>query len=246
METKFQTSFIPKSNLEQNVAQGGSRGPVGFFTFIASIIFFISVLVAGGVFGYNKYLESLVASSKDSLDKNIKSFEPQTIEEYVRLNSRIDSAKKLLDKHIAISYVLDFLEEKTIQSVGFSDFKYDVDAGGEASLTMNGQAKGYNSVAYQAELFGRERALKSPLFSNLDVDVSGNVVFNFTTRIDPVFISYKKKAERLNINDSADINSLPDSSVTRDESTTVPPTVSTPTSTTTQNTNIRPQPNLKK
>jgi hypothetical protein len=242
METKFQTSFIPKSNLEQGVNSNSGHGPMSFFTFIASIIFFISVLVAGGVFGYNKYLENLVVSSKDSLDKNIKSFEPQTIEEYVRLNSRIDSAKKLLDKHIAMSYILDFLEEKTIQSVGFSDLKYDVDSNGEGSLTMNGQAKSYNAIAYQAELFGRERSLKSPLFSNLDVDAFGNVVFNFTTKIDPVFIAYVRKADKIKIDDTNGINSLPEAGVNNAQDQNKP----LMTATTTNSTNVKLQSNPKK
>ena len=208
METKFQTSFIPKTTLDP-IANNGAHKPLGFFSFIASIIFFITVLVAGGAFGWDKYLKSSKVKTQSSLQRNIKSFEPQTLDEYVRLNNRIDSAKILLSKHVAVSYIFDFLQEQTIQSVKFNDFKYEVGLDGVASLTMNGQAKSYNAVAYQAEVFGKERALKTPLFSNLDLDTFGDVIFNFTTKIDPGFITYTRKAKTEASSNSDTIENIP-------------------------------------
>lgn len=193
METKFQTSFIPKTTLDP-ISTNKGRRPMGFFTFISTIIFFITVLVSGGAFAWHRYLDSSKVSLQTSLEKNIKSFEPQTLDAYVRLNSRIDSAKELLSKHVAVSYIFDFLSENTIQSVNFDDFKYQIDPDGTASLSLNGQAKSYNAVAYQAEVFGKERSLRIPLFSNLDLDKFGNVIFNFTATVDPGFITYTRKA----------------------------------------------------
>lgn len=192
MDTKFQTSFIPKTSLEPTVTK--PRSSMGLFSFLSSIIFFISLLVALGAFGWHKYLLNQDNQIKADLDRNIKSFEPQTIDQYVRLDNRIESAKDLLSKHVALSYIFDFLSEQTISSVKFNDFKYDVGTDGTASITMNGQAKSYNAVAYQSEIFGKERALKNPLFSNLDLDQYGNVTFNFTAQIDPGFIVYTRKA----------------------------------------------------
>ncbi|MFA6050884.1 MAG: hypothetical protein WC761_06890 [Candidatus Paceibacterota bacterium] len=192
METKFQTSFIPKTNLEP--VSGGQKKPLGLLTFIATIIFFISVLVAGGMFGWHKYLSTQKVKMQQDLERNIKAFEPQTLQEYVRLNTRLNAAQQLLAKHVAVSYIFDFLSENTLQSVSFSDFKYSIEADGSASLNLNGSAKSYNAVAYQSEVLGRERALQDPIFSNLDLDNGGNVTFNFTTTVNPGFISYTRKA----------------------------------------------------
>ncbi|MES2223935.1 MAG: hypothetical protein V4469_03305 [Patescibacteria group bacterium] len=211
METKFQTSFIPKTSLEP-VASNTVHKPLGFFSFLSSIIFFITVLVAGGVFGWQKYLDNSKTQIKSDLEKNVKSFEPQTLDEYVRLNSRIDSAKALLAKHVAVSYIFDFLQEQTIQSVQFDDFKYEIGTDGAATLSMNGRAKSYNAVAYQAEVFGKERSLQTPLFSNLDLDTFGNVIFNFTTKIDPGFITYTRKADTTAAPSIDSIENLPSSS----------------------------------
>lgn len=192
METKFSTSFVPKTTLEP-VASRVKR-PMGLFMFVSMIIFFISVLVAAGAFGWHKYLESSKVSMKADLEKNIKAFEPETIEEYVRLNKRIEAAKDLLSKHVATSYVFDFLTENTLESVSFSDFKYSLGNDGVASLVMNGVAKSYNAVAFQSTMFGKERSLNGLIFSNLDLDTSGNVVFNLATKINPGFIAYTRKA----------------------------------------------------
>jgi len=206
METKFQTSFIPKTTLEP-VASGQKR-PVGLLTFIATIIFFITVLVAGGAFGWDKYLESQKTKMKSDLDKNIKSFEPQTLQEYVRLNTRINASQQLLAKHVAVSYIFDFLAENTLQSVSFSDFKYSLGTDGVSTLAINGSAKSYNAVAYQSEVFGRERALEDPIFSNLDLDNAGNVIFNFATRVNSGFITYTRKAALVNDQSASDIEPL--------------------------------------
>ncbi len=192
METKFQTSFIPKTSLDP--VASGQKKPLGLLTFIATIIFFISVLVGGGTFGWGKYLEGQKAKMKHDLDANIKAFEPKTLQEYVRLNTRLNASQQLLSKHVAVSYIFDFLSENSLQSVAFSDFKYSISPDGSAKLALNGVAKSYNAVAFQSEVFGRERALEDPIFSNLDLDTSGNVVFNFGTNINPGFIVYTRKA----------------------------------------------------
>ena len=193
METKFSTSFIPKTSLEP-VHNSGGKKPLGLFAFLATIIFFISAVVGAGAFGWDKYLEGKKETMKLDLSKNIKAFEPQTIDQYVRLDNRINAAKELLAKHVAVSYIFDFLQDKSLQSVGFSDFKYNVGPDGVATLNMNGVAKSYNAVAYQSTVFGNERALRGPIFSNLDLDNQGDVVFNFTTAVDPGFIAYTRKA----------------------------------------------------
>jgi len=220
METKFQTSFIPKTNLEPSV--GGVKKPIGLLTFIATIIFFITVLVAGGAFGYETYLENQTAKMKKDLDDNIKNFEPQALSEYVRLNTRLNAAEQLLAKHVAVSYVLDFLSENTLQSVSFNDFKYSVAADGTASLSVNGVAKSYNAVAYQSEVFAKEHSLVDPIFSNLDLDNNGNVLFNFSTNIIPGFITYTRKAPQSTDSTSQDI--VPIDTMSSNQSSVVPTT----------------------
>jgi hypothetical protein len=63
-------------------------------------------------------------------------------------------------------------------------------------------------VAYQSEVFGKERALENPIFSNLDLDSSGNVTFTFTTDVNPGFIAYTRKAAQAGASQSGDVEPL--------------------------------------
>lgn len=205
METKFQTSFIPKTTI--STSPSASKPSVGLFLFIATLVFIATLIIAGGTYAYRSYLKGQVVKTKSDLDKNVKAFEPQTIEKYVRLESRIDTARILLSKHIAASNLFDYLSEATLKSVRFNDFKYELGPDGVVSLNMNGRAKNYNSVAYQSEVFGEKKELREPIFSNLDLDQGGNVIFNFSTRIEPGFIYYGSSlGKRLNSFDQADVS----------------------------------------
>lgn len=181
------------------VGPGVSRKPLNFLVFISIVIFVISILAAAGSFGWLAILKSKKESLKSDLEKNVKAFEVQTIEEYIRLDTRIDTARLLLANHIAFSNLLDYLNESTIKTVRYIDFKYDVNAEGVATITMTGQAKNYNSVAYQSEVFGKNKNLKSPIFSNLDLNDKGDVTFSFTTQLDPALLSYSRTIDKRTI-----------------------------------------------
>jgi hypothetical protein len=113
------------------------------------------------------------------------------------LDKKIESAKTLFEKHIALSYFLDFLGKETLKSIRFLDFSYVLNQGGQsADISLNAQANGYNALAYQSTVFGKQSSLKKIIFSNLDLDKAGNVVFKLNLMLDPAFVYYKK-----NVND---------------------------------------------
>ncbi len=193
METKFQTSFIPKTTIVPTIDSGHRKGPTSFFLVFSFFLFLISILLGGLSFAYLKYLADQKVSISSDLEKNIKAFEPDTIRRYARLDSKIDTAKSLLEKHIALSYFLEFLGNETLKSVRFSEMKYSLSSDGkEASLGFSGQATGYNAVAFQSAVFGKNPNLKNVLFSDLNLDKSGNVVFVLSLNIDSSFVYYKK------------------------------------------------------
>ena len=189
METKFQNTFIPKTALD--TPGSAVRRPTNFLTFIAMILFLISLAVAGGVYFWNQYLTGQVTSLTTDLQKNKDAFEPGTIEEYARLNSRFNNAKNLLKAHVSTSAFFSLLDKDTLQTVQFSDLKYSQDNTGVITIAMSGKAKSYNSVAYQSKVFSSEPAFKNAVFSNLDLDSSGNVVFEFNAQVDPTFVTYQ-------------------------------------------------------
>ena len=58
-------------------------------------------------------------------------------------------------------------------------------------VKTSGIAVGYKSVALQSDLFTKNKNLIDPVFSNLSLDNSGNVVFDLEFSVDPSLVNYK-------------------------------------------------------
>ena len=228
METKFQNTFIPKSALD--TPSIAVARPASFLTFLAMIIFLLSGAVAGGVYLWGQYLTGQVTSLNQNLQTNKSAFEPGTIEQYARLNSRFDSARSLLQSHVASSAFFDLLNKDTLKTVQFSDLTYSQDGTGSISIKMSGKAKSYNSVAYQAKIFSSEPVFKNAVFSNLDLDQSGNVVFEFDAQIDSSLVTYQN-----NLASYKNMGAQTNQATVQDNSNTVSGGLSFPAATTTNN-----------
>lgn len=194
METKFQTSFIPKTTIAPT-AEFRPRRQTSLLLVSSFFLFLISVLLGGLAFGYEKFLLNEKANITNIISENVKKFQEDTIRKYARLDQKIDNAKSLIEKHVALSYFLDFLSKETLKSVRFLDMAYTLSPDGKsADIQMNAQASGYNAVAYQSTVFGKQSSLKNIIFSGLDLDKAGNVVFKLAFKLDLTFVYYKKNA----------------------------------------------------
>lgn len=166
------------------------RNPFVFLNLIGAGILIITVLAAGGVFLLKSYTEQSIASKRTSLDRQRAAFEPATIEELLRLDKRINASSALLKSHYALTLIFDDLESRTGENVRFKTFKYEPAGPGRFAVSMSGTAKSFNSVAVQSDSFGKSNVVKDPIFSNLNLDPSGNVVFDFGAFVDPVRINF--------------------------------------------------------
>ena len=189
MPPNIPSSFIPKRPILQTT--GASRTGVGVFFLLSVLIFLIGLLASAGVFLYKDYLERRIASMDESLTRAKAAFEPTLIRELKRLDNRIESSKTLLKNHVAISSIFNLLEEATLSGVRFDEFSYASVGERELSLSMHGQAKNYAAVALQSDTFGKTKHLSNQIFSDLDLDGSGMVVFSFEADVSPELISYR-------------------------------------------------------
>jgi len=189
MPTQFQTSFVPKAPLP---AFGKERLHISISAFgvVAVILLVIAIGVSGGLFIYKRVLIQDINAMNDRLAATKKAYEPGFIDEAVRLSRRIEAAKKLLATHISVPPLFDLLERETLENVRFRDFNFTSGTGGVFILSMTGEAKSFNAVALQSDVFGEEKSFKNPVFSNFLLDEGGNVIFNFRADIDPALLSY--------------------------------------------------------
>ncbi|HEV8666221.1 MAG TPA: hypothetical protein VN665_00020 [Candidatus Paceibacterota bacterium] len=189
MDPQVQASFIPKKSLDIGATPRG--GHFGGLIFLISLLIFIASLVAAGAaFAYTKYLTNAIASKSKSLILAEGAYDPGSIQDLVRLDSRLTQAKVLLDKHVAVSGIFAFLSTQTLSNVSFSSFTYALNDDGSANVTMNGTADSFATVALQSDQFGGNKLLKNVIFTNITADAAGHISFGVSATVDPSVLSY--------------------------------------------------------
>ncbi len=205
METKFQTSFIPKKPL---IPPGGMSGlntsprrhTTSLFMSLAVILFILSLLAAGGMYFWKSYLLSSQASYKTQLAERERQFNADLIEELKRQNVKIDLAKQLIGNHLAVSQIFDIIGRLTIENVRFlsMDLTAGANSGEGIKVAMKGYGTSFSAVAFQSDVLGQleqyglRKVVKNPILSDPALDSSGTVSFGFSATIDPASLSYEK------------------------------------------------------
>ncbi len=189
MDPQVSTSFIPKEAL---TAQKARTGGVGLFLLISIFIFVLSLVSAGGVFAYTGLLNQQLAKNKADLDIQKGAFDPATIQDLLRLDSRIEQSKAVLAKHVAPSGIFNYLAERTLVRVQFSGFDYNLSADGTASIQLEGTADSFSTIALQSDALGKSSLLKDVIFSGITVGGDGRVSFIVHAIVDPSLLLYSK------------------------------------------------------
>ena len=166
------------------------------FSFLAWIIFNISVVLALGMFGYKFYLKYSIDQMGVDLENARATLQSEVINELTRLDNRITSSRELILAHQSLSPLFEFLEVSTPRTVRFSDFRYSMTQQG-LELSMVGEARGYAALALQAEIFDKSPYFKDSIFSDLRLNTKGDVTFSFKAIVDPSLVSYGREVERL-------------------------------------------------
>lgn len=194
MQERVKTSFIPKASLKVERRRTAPHSSVGIINVIASIILIASIIAAVGLFLFEQFTVRSIESKRESLDRARAAFEPSTIKELSRLDARLNASGLLLDSHVAMSRLFDEIESQTLASVRFKDFSLSESGPGRLVVTMAGTAQSFNALALQADVFGGSPLFSEPLFSDFNIDTTGNVVFSFSAAVNRSEIAYRAGA----------------------------------------------------
>ncbi len=173
---------------------GPRRAPINLLSLIAWVIFIVVLLAAGASFFYQSYLSGAIASDQQSLNLTQGEFDTATINQIIRLDSRLNTAGTLLSGHSATSNVFAELQNITLQTVRFSNFNFSSGNQNILTLTMNGEANSFSDVALQSAAFNKTPYFKNLVVTGLTVEQSGLVSFNMTMTVDPSLIVYQPPA----------------------------------------------------
>jgi len=204
METRFQTSFIPKRPL--SVPGSPSARPSshhslgGIFMTIAVVIFILSLVSVGGAYLWKGYLTSAQASYRSDLANREKQFKPELIQQLEQQSMKINLAKQVLAGHIAASQVFSVIGALTAERVRFLslDFNSPTTPGTGAKVSLTGYGQSLSTVAFQSDVlntlsqYGLSNIVKNPMLSNPALNGDGTVAFSLSATIDPSVLSYQK------------------------------------------------------
>ncbi|MDP1624885.1 MAG: hypothetical protein Q8L64_03875 [bacterium] len=192
MDPRMQTSFIPKKPIVASPRMGDTSAPINLLSLLATVLLIVAVALSGGVYFYKNILIKQIEADKVFLEQAREAFEPEAINSIVRLDSRIETAKKLFASHVAVTPLFDFLSSITLPSVRFRDFSFSYVSPTEITVSMRGQAQSYATVALQSDVFNRQtKGLSGTIVSDMALDPSGLVNFSVTTKVNPSLVSYK-------------------------------------------------------
>jgi len=198
METKLQTSFIPKKPITSDYSDDGSK--VSLLTLLSIIAFIVVVAMVAGIIFWKDSLTKKIDADKQQLLKTKEAYEPNTIESLIRLDDRITVSNQLLSSHLAVSPVFKLLELETLRNIRFKTMRFSYGDNNKVSLTMSGVARNFETVAKQSDIFGTLKFLQQPVISDLNLTQDGSVSFNFTATIDKTLVSYQT-SRNINVGD---------------------------------------------
>lgn len=191
MDGKLQTSFIPKQPLVENKVK---KVPMttNLFAVVGWIFFLLAVAASAGVFFYEQYLTRTIEIKNTDLSTRMTAFDSASVDQIVQLDARLQAANTILNNHTAISTLMSLISSNTVQSIQFTDIKYNYDDAGKLTLVLGGKAPNFASVALQSDRFSAQPYFRNQVFSNLGLDIDGGVLFKFNATVDQSELQYNK------------------------------------------------------
>ncbi len=201
MEDQFKSSFIPKQALVQSPVE--TRSSVSLVSTVSFLILLLSILLAGGTYGYEKLLDNEInrpcpdpnqvetrgCGLEASLNKERQALDEGLLTEFKRLATKLNLASSLISNHLTILPMIDLLSELTLENVRYTNFDYN-----NTTITISGLAKSYDDIAVQSNVFDKEKMIKGFIFSDLNLDNQGNVVFKLVMNVDPRLLDFSLAA----------------------------------------------------
>ncbi len=209
MASNFQSSFIPSIPKDPTSKEVFKKKNTSILGILAMILFIISLLMAIGIYAYKSILRNDIITLQAKMADAEGSIDKETINDMAKFSGKLGIVRSIVIKHQVVSNFLDVLAKDTVSSVYFTSFDYDALSPNELSVTMQGRASNYASLALQDSVFSKNKNFRSVDFSNLDLTEGGLVSFNLTISVDPQIAVFNAVPEK-EINETTTASSTAD------------------------------------
>lgn len=220
------TSFVPKQAIQASGVHALRRHGANPINIVAPGILLISVLAAGGVYGYERYLTDKKEVAAAELLAQEQHIDQDGVREFIRLRDRLSTGNKLLSEHITLSAFFSKLEKITLQNVRFDSLTLAVAADRSAEIKMSGRARGFNALAAQSTKFSSDPSIRRAIFSGVNQNADGTVDFSVSAEIVSNLVTGATAAAPTS-------SILPAATITPETATTTPADVTAATTATT-------------
>jgi len=187
MAPNFQSSFIPKESVTEEVFKKKNAGMLGI---LVVSLFVFSIILSAGLYFYKGIIKSDIENLQLQLAEEEKNLDKETISKMSQFSKKLEVVKSIVLKHKVASNFLETLASSTVSSVQFVDLTYSEAKNGDLVVTLSGNATDYASVALQEDVFSKVKYFKSTIFSNLGLGKEGSVSFNLEITVDPKISVY--------------------------------------------------------
>ena len=170
---------------------GGAAGFSELILLLSIVLVVASGALAAGVFLYKQYLQTATNSKKDQLQRAKDAFDPALIQQLTRLDDRMHAGSTILSLHVAPTVFFDALSQATLTTVSFSSMEFDDNDLEHLHAKLSGTAQSVNSIALQAQVFGKNSVIANPIFSNIGRQPDG-VHFDLNFIVNPKAIGYEQ------------------------------------------------------
>ncbi|MDD5152746.1 MAG: hypothetical protein PHS95_01960 [Candidatus Pacebacteria bacterium] len=189
-------SFIPKSSFGQEESFIGRKRPRSIIEFIASVCFVLSIGLFAGLYLYNISVTKQVSNKQKEIDAT-EVYDQAGIDKATSFRTRVELAQTLLNAHLAVSPIFNFLTQNSLNSIYYSDFSFKKEADNWV-LDLTGEAPSYSSLAYQTDVLQKnitennKKELSSFELSNVTLTKFGTVAFALKVTFTPRYLSYTR------------------------------------------------------
>lgn len=207
MSEQFTTTFVPKKPITQAVAPGSTpvSRPAGLLTSISTLLFFITLLIAGGVYFWQQFQAGNLVKLQESVATIEKTFEPQLITQLQTLDKQLNNANTVLKNHTVVSPVFSLLETSTLPQVRFTRFDMVNEEAKDAVVKMSGEADGYTFIAQQSDVLSKNTFIKDMIFSNFVLTQRGKISFDVSFSVRPEFTDFERAPLTTSVNQASSL-----------------------------------------
>lgn len=181
------TSFVPHTPSTGHALRSGLTGVFGYFAYgLLSLM----VVAALGVFFYGRVLAASKASHDAELAAAEAAIDATTVQSFLQLHDRLNSAKTLLQSHIAFSGFFRVLTTIMPKNVRLASLHIALDPVSGTKVEGTGVAASFNALSAASEAFATDGRIKDVIFSKMSINKNQSVSFNLSAKLDPSIIAY--------------------------------------------------------